>query len=112
MIALSFHRHTSRLNIAVAAEFSPAHLHIDPHHQIWFVRWLVRGLHPFTPFPLERHAAQHSSFTRPDRRASTGFFVRRRVPAAREHLTTAQLQPSRLALFVLGHPCLVERFPP
>src|SRR5260370_28723999 len=108
MIALSFHRHTSRLNIAVAAEFSPAHLHIDPHHQIWFVRWLARGLHPFTPFPLERHAAQHSSFTRPDRRASKGFFMQRRVPEARKHADTAELKLGGLGVFVLADPVLSE----
>src|SRR5258708_12401436 len=110
MITISFHRHTSRLDIPVAAEFFPAHLHIDPHHQIWFVRWLVRGLHPFTPFPLERHAAQHSSFTRPDRRASNGFFVQRRVPEARVHVDTAQLKLGGLGLFVLVHHVLIQRF--
>src|SRR5260370_29562656 len=101
MITISFHRHTSRLNIPVAAEFFPAHLHIDPHHQIWFVRWLARCLHPFPPFPLELHAAQHSSFTRPDRRASNGFFVRSRVPEAREHVDTTHLKLAGLAVFVL-----------
>src|SRR5260370_24449482 len=110
MITISSHRHTSRLNSPVGAEFSPAHLHIDPHHQIWFVRWLARSLHPFTPFPLERHAAQHSSFTRPDRRASNGFFVRRRVPEAREHVDTAQLKLGGLGIFVLVHHVLIERF--
>src|SRR5438552_217974 len=82
MIAVPFHENKTRLNIPVAAKFFPAHLDIDAHHQIWFVRRLASSFHTFTPFPFERHATQHSSFTRPHRRTPNSLLVRGRIPQA------------------------------
>src|ERR1022692_3783513 len=54
------HRDFAHLDVPVAGELVPYHLHRTAHH-VRIVRWLVFGLPPGAPPPPGRHACQHAS---------------------------------------------------
>src|SRR5947209_15139778 len=43
--AISVHRHEPRLDIPIAAELVPAHLHVDAHHEVGPIRRLAGRAH-------------------------------------------------------------------
>ena len=57
--AIALHRHESRLDVPVAAELVPTHLHVDAEDQVGSVGRLARRPHPLSPQPLQSEATEH-----------------------------------------------------
>ncbi len=69
-------RHDARLDVEVAAELLPDHVHVAAEHEVRRVRGLAGRLAALAPLPLERERAQHDRLRGP-LRARSGRLARR-----------------------------------
>ncbi len=112
-VAARRHRQVARLDVEVAAELLPHHLHVGAHHQIRRPALPVLT-DPFAPPPLQREPGEHHRLARSDRRHPGGA---RRVVVAQvlgveqvgHHADTALLDRRGGRVFVLVDHVFVER---
>ena len=107
---VALHRHETGFDVPVAAELLPAHLDVDPHHQVRCRSGC--GLVTFSPAQLHRQATEHRGFARADRRCSDRRIRRsgrRRVPQVGHDLQTSAFDLCRLRILVAVDHVLVER---
>ena len=93
---VALQRDDPRLDVEVAAELLPDHVHVAAEHQVRPVRRLARGLAARAPLPLQRQRAEHDRLRRalgprPDRLAG-------RVVQVGEHPDAALLDHRRLRI--------------
>ena len=104
---VALHRHHPRLDVPVAAELLPAHLHVRAHDQ---VRPAASGSSPGPgrPAALERHPGEHAGLARPGGRAAGRVLGVRRVPQVGQDGDAAPLELGGLRVLVLVDHVLVD----
>jgi hypothetical protein len=86
-------RHDPRLDVEVAAELLPDHVHVAAEDQVGLVERLRLGFAALLPFPLQREGAEHDRLRGP-LGASAGRLARRVVEVG-EHADAALLDLGR-----------------
>ena len=107
--AVALHRHHAGLDVPVAAELLPAHLHVGAHDEVRAIGRLAGVAAALAPAPLERHPAEHARLAGAGRRASGRLLVLGRGPEVGEHVDAVGLDPGRLRILVLVDHVLVGR---
>ena len=95
-VLIGLQRNDPRLDIEVATELLPHHMHVAAEHQIRPARVLARRLATLTPLPLQRQRPEHDRL-RGALRARTRRLPRR-MKQARQHPDAALLDLRRLRI--------------
>ena len=102
------HRDLAHLDVPVAGELVPHHLHRAAHH-VRLVGRLALGPPLGPPPPLGRHARQHAGLRGADGRGADGVGRLGRVPQVGQHVHAAPLDLGGLRVLVLVDHVLVDR---
>ena len=109
VVRVALHRHEAGLDLPVAAELLPAHLHVGAHHHVGPVGRLAARSLSVAPPPLQRHPGEHGGLARARRRRARRLVLVRRVPQPAQHVHAALLELGRARVLVLVDHVLVER---